>query len=289
MQTVKSNSCDQGRKLVSGQFISTALAITFLITGASLTEAQEQKPYGLNGQVFERVVYSSEAQPTASAEPLHADWSAAQATGAPDTFRYGDEVTAWASRTPDSQDEWLRLTYEPAVEQPVMILIFETYNPGAVIEVNAAPPAKQFKAVRGGSTIIAVPAYPITDVDSEEGRIWSGDSQELPRGINVKSIPLQTSYPIETLKLTLASKRVNGWNEIDAVGILDAQGNVHWATKADASSSYAERESRSTPIVTVHSRREEPDSIIRLEIQELTETVEQLRKEIQELKTQQEK
>jgi len=40
------------------------------------------------------------------------------------------------------------------------------------------------------------------------------------------------------VKLALASAAVPGWNEIDAVGILDSQGKVHWAKAATGSSSY---------------------------------------------------
>src|SRR5205823_2443181 len=37
------------------------------------------------------------------------NWGPEQATGPPDTEMAGDIVTAWASRTPDEQDEWLLL------------------------------------------------------------------------------------------------------------------------------------------------------------------------------------
>src|SRR5262249_44708719 len=47
-----------------------------------------------------------------------------QVTGPPDTPNAGDHATAWASRTPDGQDEWLLLEYaEPVV--PAAVLVHE--------------------------------------------------------------------------------------------------------------------------------------------------------------------
>src|SRR5580704_10247815 len=61
-------------------------------------------------------------------------WGPEQATGPPDTVGPGDIVTAWASLTPDGQDEWLLLEYaEPVV--PAAVLVHETYNPGALCRV----------------------------------------------------------------------------------------------------------------------------------------------------------
>src|SRR5438552_2365475 len=54
-------------------------------------------------------------------------WGPEQATGAPDTPLAGDYTTAWASATPDGQDEWLELEYaKPVLAEAV--LIHETYN-----------------------------------------------------------------------------------------------------------------------------------------------------------------
>ena len=45
---------------------------------------------------------------------------------------------------------------------------------------------------------------------------------------------------IGRVRIELDSPGVNGWNEIDAVGLLDESGVTHWATSATASSTYAE-------------------------------------------------
>src|SRR5207248_11523086 len=77
-------------------------------------------------------------------------WGAEQATGAPDTHASGDFPTAWASLTPDAQNEWLLLEYDEPV-QPTAVRIHENWNPGAVRRVTA------FK------------------LDGDEVEIWSGD------------------------------------------------------------------------------------------------------------------
>jgi hypothetical protein len=42
------------------------------------------------------------------------------------------------------------------------------------------------------------------------------------------------------VKLYIESTRVPGWNEIDAVGVKDDQGKLHWAVAADASTTFAQ-------------------------------------------------
>ena len=62
-------------------------------------------------------------------------WGPEQAVGAPDTWpKSGDIGTAWASKTPDGQEEWLQLTYAAPVH-PTAVLVYETYNPGALSRI----------------------------------------------------------------------------------------------------------------------------------------------------------
>src|SRR5262245_13784780 len=73
---------------------------------------------------------------TTDPRPAPRAWGPEQATGKPDTPGAGDIVTAWASATPDGQDEWLLMEYaEPVV--PTAVLVHETYNPGALVRVTA--------------------------------------------------------------------------------------------------------------------------------------------------------
>ena len=145
-------------------------------------------------------------------------WGPEQATGEPNTPGAGDSATAWASRTQDEQDEWLLCEYALPVV-PKTILIHAPYNPGAVNKVSVFD--------ESGAEIVA----------------WEGEDptpRNEPRGISV--IPVKIEFPIKKIKVYIASIAVPGWNEIDAVGLGDAEGGTHWAVKVEASSTYAEPE-----------------------------------------------
>jgi beta-lactamase regulating signal transducer with metallopeptidase domain len=148
-------------------------------------------------------------------------WGPEQATGAPDTNAAGDFQTAWASLTEDGQDEWLMLEYAEAVV-PKEIHVYETYNPGALYRVTA------FK------------------LDGTEVEIWKGQDPTPPGSDKgVSKVPVQAKFKTNRIKIYLASKDVPGWNEIDAVGLIDTAGTSQWAVAAEASSTYAQPRSRS--------------------------------------------
>ncbi|MEM7263305.1 MAG: discoidin domain-containing protein, partial [Planctomycetota bacterium] len=141
-------------------------------------------------------------------------WGIQQALGPPDTLTQGDKATAWASKEPDAGHEWLEVDFEAAVAADA-ILIRENFNPGAVTRVE----------VIGG--------------DGRRRTVWKGrdpTTNEDP----VFRIPVSLAYPIGTVRITLDTTLVSGWNEIDAIG-LEAAGTTHWAVAADASSTYADR------------------------------------------------
>ena len=143
-------------------------------------------------------------------------WAPAQAAGPPDVEKAGDSPLAWASETEDGREEWLRVTFAERIKAAVVI-VHETFNPGALRKV--------------------------TTVDDRgvEVVVWEGEDPVSPdegRGVAVLHAPADMAISEITLHLDSAS--VPGWNEIDAVGLIDAQtGEVHWAESAQASSSYA--------------------------------------------------
>jgi hypothetical protein len=150
-------------------------------------------------------------------------WGPEQATGPPDTPMPGDMVTAWASLTPDDQDEWLLLEYAEAVV-PAAVQVHETFNPGALSRVTA------FK------------------LSGEEVEVWKGKDPTPPTAVQgVSEVPCKVSFKVNRVKLYFASKAVPGWNEIDAVGLRDTAERVHWATAAEASSTYAEQAGGAMP------------------------------------------
>ena len=157
---------------------------------------------------------------TAAGRP-NRNWGPEQVVGDPDTPGSGDIATAWASRTPDGQQEWLLVEFERPIV-PKCVIVHETYNPGALVKVGA------FR------------------MDGTEITAWSGEDPTRPdrdRGESV--IPLNIDFPLFRVRLYLDSPAVSGWNEIDAVGLGTADGKTRWATAVHASSSYAEPESES--------------------------------------------
>ena len=147
-------------------------------------------------------------------------WGPEQATGEPDADDWpkgGDYQSAWASKTEDAQAEWLELTYSKRVKA-LGVDIYETYNPGAVCRVS------------------------VYDADGNEKTAWEG-SDPTPAGIaGGKGLSkIRFAEPVETerVRIYLDSVNVKGWNEIDAVGLVESESAVHWAKSAEASSTYA--------------------------------------------------
>ena len=76
----------------------------------------------------------------------------------------------------------------------------------------------------------------------EEKEVWKGDDPTRPgSGKGVSKIPVNIDFNTKKIKLFIDSKKVRGWNEIDAVGLVDKEGNTQWAKRAEASSTFAER------------------------------------------------
>jgi hypothetical protein len=151
-------------------------------------------------------------------ETTKSSWSPGQATGKPDTPEAGDYATAWASASADGQREWLELTYDGEFEA-VGVMVYETHNPGAVDSV-------------------------IAYAGNEQVEVWAGkDPTEVgkPKGVSV--IGFKTPVKTNRIRINIDSPRVAGWNEIDAVGLMDKEGNVHWATGAKASSYWGSEQS----------------------------------------------
>jgi hypothetical protein len=146
-------------------------------------------------------------------------WGPEQATGRPDTWpMQGDIVTAWASLTPDGQKEWLLLEYARPVV-PKEIQIYETFNPGAVNRVTGF------------------------DLTGKEVELWKGkDPTPAGSGCGISKIPCKKAkVRINRLKVYIDSPAVLGWNEIDAVGLVDQDGKRQWANSAEASSTFAQQ------------------------------------------------
>jgi hypothetical protein len=138
-------------------------------------------------------------------------WSALQAVGAPDSAA-GDQRTAWAPATEDGGQEWLQVDFEHAVEAAT-IIVRENCAPGAIVRISAVNEA-------GGET-----------------PLWQGDA---PKVVAVSNTPFAATGNVLTsrVKVYLDTKKIPGWNEIDAVQLIGRDGSRQWAVGASASSSY---------------------------------------------------
>ncbi|MBI4566524.1 MAG: hypothetical protein HY716_17740 [Planctomycetes bacterium] len=135
------------------------------------------------------------ADAEASSEYGEDQWSAQQACGEPDTDEDGDVPTAWASQDPDGGEEWLELTYKHAV-RPVRVRVHETFNPGAVVKIEARDAEKKWHV------------------------LWKGKdpTEDSPAYLDVSFDP--PNFVTRVIRVTLDTEEVEGWNEIDAVQLL---------------------------------------------------------------------
>lgn len=142
-------------------------------------------------------------------------WGIEQVTGPPNTRTYGDQPTAWASQTQDGQPEWIEVQYAQSVK-PFEIVVYETYNPGAITKVTAF------------------------DQFGNEGILWEGLDPSPPKpSIGVSTFKVKPSFATDRVRIYLASDKFPGWNEIDAIGLKYGwMGRTIWANKAQSSSIY---------------------------------------------------
>ena len=151
-------------------------------------------------------------------------WGPEQATGAPDTMEAGDLPSAWASLKPDAGPEWLEVSFAKEVEIDE-VRIRETFNPGAICKIAAI------------------------SKDKIEIVLWEGDGNPMPAPVDMVMRPV-LGIKSDRIKIHLDTKRIGGWNEIDAVELIGVDGIRQWGRSATASSFYGENEntSQATPV-----------------------------------------
>lgn len=154
--------------------------------------------------------------------PHARDWGPEQAIGEPTDPRIGgDYKHAWSSLTEDGQEEWLELTYRNRI-MAIGVDVYETLNPGAVRKVT------------------------YYDESGVEKVAWEGeDPVDVKSAWGISKIRFTTEIETNRVRVYLDSPGVKGWNEIDAVGLVEGSAKesseqVHWAMDATASSTFAE-------------------------------------------------
>ena len=126
----------------------------------------------------------------------NASWSPEQMIGEPNVKAYGDNGFAWASKDQDKQKEWVKLTFEKEVNA-TEIRVKQTYNPGAITKIELIDTDKNSYVV-----------YENTAATSDASMQYLVASFE------------KTEYKTKTVKITIDSPSVPGWNEIDAVQLV---------------------------------------------------------------------
>jgi hypothetical protein len=133
----------------------------------------------------------------ASSEYRATNYGANQATGAPNVRAHGDSGSAWTPKTEDGGAEWIELTYATPV-RATGVRVVQSFNPGAVVKIE------------------------LIDAAGATSSVWTGpDATAYARGqIGVLEIKFPASAQrVAKVRLTLDTKRVPGWNAIDAVGL----------------------------------------------------------------------
>jgi hypothetical protein len=162
------------------------------------------------GQAWNNFVDDAERQRMKAQTPA---WAPGQAVGAPDTEQEGDRATAWASLDPDGGMEWLNTQYAQPVEV-AQVRVRETFNPGAVVKITGLTPA--------GAEVV----------------LWQGDEPKLPAPAD-QVFNVAPGLVVGSVRVHLDTRKVAGWNEIDAVELIGRDGRRQWANDATASSTYA--------------------------------------------------
>lgn len=169
-----------------------------------LTETMEEAPPNKQRQLIQAI-----------ARMKGPGWGDAQMTGPPDTPVGGDNQTAWASKQAQEGLVTVELDF-PIEVTPEQVRVHETFNPGAIVKVEAR--------TSGGDHVT----------------LWTGEAG--PAGSIRWFVPSleQLDDRVRTIRLTLDTDKVKGWNEIDAVELV-GDGRRQWASAARSSSCYARR------------------------------------------------
>jgi hypothetical protein len=132
-----------------------------------------------------------------SSEYSATDWSALQATGAPNSRGCVDQPTAFATRTPANGEHLIVAFAQPVI--PTEIHIYVTLNPGAISQVSVANTANVDR---------------IIDLTNSSDR----GNTECP-GIHSLSVTGVTE-PIDSIIISLDQAASGSWTEIDAVELV---------------------------------------------------------------------
>ncbi len=132
---------------------------------------------------------------TATSEYSNPNWSAMQATGAPDTLECGDIETAWASGS-SGELATLTLTYAVPVV-PSSIEIHQSYAPGSIVNVT------------------------VTDEAFNPTIVYEAQPAPIDQCPYVQIVPVTgVTAKVTTVIITVDQSVITNWDEIDAVELI---------------------------------------------------------------------
>lgn len=171
-----------------------AASVAGAVTNGDAATLDAQFTADANGQWATTAVASSQYSTD--------NYSAARATGAPDVPQHGDHTNAWAPGSADSGAERLTLSFARAAPATA-VRVRQSCTPGAITRV-------ELVGTGGGRLVVF------------EG-VDSGTYAANTIGWFVVTFPA-TAFSVAKVELGLDTKRVAGWNEIDAVQLVGDPG-----------------------------------------------------------------
>lgn len=184
-------------------------------TGAPATSEEKPGDEAIEKAIVEDArgqwATSAKASSTYRGTDPKESYSAWQATGAPDVPRYSDNALAWASKNSDGGPEWLEVGFGEAVHADG-VRVRQNHAPGAIVRLE------------------------LIDAMGIAHEVWQG--VDGTRDVRDRIVWFErefarTPYKVKGVRLTLASDQVWGWNEIDAVQLLNADAKTETAPAAD--------------------------------------------------------
>jgi hypothetical protein len=123
------------------------------------------------------------------------EWSAQQATGAPNVEGCVDDQRAWTSETSDGVD-WLEVTFATAVV-PTEINIHENVGPGSINKVEVKDQAGLYYTV------------------------WQGTPGAVAQCPRVFTVPVSgVRVRVNAVRISVDQRNADYWDEIDAVELV---------------------------------------------------------------------
>ena len=159
----------------------------------------------------------------ASTEYSATDWSAMQATGAPDVEVCGSDPKAWSPAYIDTE-EYIEVYYdEPVI--PTELVIYQSYNPSQVVEIQ------------------------LVDPDGEAWLLWYGDPVEVSDCPDMwtHTIELEETFLVQSVVIFVDQGMMNlGGVEIDAVELVGYQEGAEVGTSTTVQETSDESDQTST-------------------------------------------